>query len=130
MKRWQRELIRIVILAILFAFSWWLYGCAELYTPQGQATIATAEQIANIAGSAAATTYAGPVAGQMASAGLSALGSVLNGYIGSHAPASVVKASPGVAGVGAAVAPLLTNKTITTAEINAVNEAAAILAKK
>lgn len=129
MTRLKAEVIRVAIVAALFAFALWLYGCAELYTPTGQATIATAEQIANAAGTAAAESYGGPMAGQLASAGLNALGTVLNGYIGSHAPASVVKASPGVNGVGAAVAPLI-SQTVTTQMVNDVFAAAKIAAKK
>lgn len=120
---------------ILILISAGLIGCAQtestLTSPQGQAVIATAEQIANAAGTAAASAYGGPMAGQLASAGLSALGSVLNGYIGSHVPSNIVKASPGIAGVGAAVVPLISpNATVTTADVAKVNAAAAIAAKK
>ena len=110
-------------------------GCTEatnyLKTPQGSAILATSETVANVALSAAATTYAGPVAGQLTSAGLNALGTVLQGYIDRPVPASVVKASPGVSGVGVAVAPLIsTQKPVDQKDVDAVYQAAAIALKK
>ena len=124
-----RFLLAIGIFTACLAVDPYFSGCSSLSTPQGQATIAMAEQIANAAGTAAATTYGGPVAGQLASAGLDALGTVLNGYIGTKVPANIVKASPGVSGVGSAVAPLLA-KTITTQDVSAVFTAAKIVKKK
>ncbi len=93
--------------------------------------LATSETIANVAISAAATAYGGPAAGQLASEGLSALGSVLQGYIDKPVPVAVVKASPGVASVGKAVQPLIpVDKPITQSDVNTVYKAAAIAAKK
>jgi len=93
--------------------------------------VTTSEAIANVALSAAATTYGGPVAGQLASAGLSALGTVLQGYINKPIPPSIVKASPGVKGVGAAVAPLISPaRPVTQSDVNAVFQSASIAAKK
>lgn len=105
-------------------------SCAYLGSPQGQALLATSEGIAKVAVSAAATTYGGPVAGQLASAGLDALASVLQSYVGSRVPKAIVKASPGVASVGKAVAPLVTNAIVTQADVNTVYTAAKIAAKK
>lgn len=108
-----------------------LGACAEIATPQGQAVLGTAEQVAQVAGTAAAAAYGGPLAGQMASAGLFALGSVLNGYIGQQVPKSVVKATPGVSGVGAAVAPLIsTSKPVAPSDVAVINAAAQAAAKK
>jgi hypothetical protein len=108
-----------------------LTGCAYLQTPQGSALLTTSESVANVALSAAATTYAGPVARQLASAGLSALGSVLQAYVNRPIPPAIVKASPGVAGVGAAVAKDISpSKPVTQADVNAVYQAASIAAKK
>jgi alcohol dehydrogenase class IV len=72
-----------------------LVGCSTLNTPQGQAVISTGETLAKVAVTAAATTYGGPLAGQLASSGLDALATVLQSYVGSQVPAAVVKASPG-----------------------------------
>jgi hypothetical protein len=104
-------------------------ACGTLTTSQRSALLVGAETLANIAGTAAATYYGGPVAGQLASAGLSALGSVLQGYVGTTIPASVVEATPGVANVGAAVAALVApDHTVTQADVNTVNQAARIAA--
>jgi hypothetical protein len=124
MKMRKRQLIAFSVL-ILIA------GCAYLQTPQGSALLTTSESVANVALSAAATTYAGPVVGQLASAGLSALGSVLQSYVNRPIPPEIVKASPGVAGVGAAVAKDISpSKPVTQADVNAVYRAASIAAKK
>jgi hypothetical protein len=87
----------------------------------------SAQALANIAGTAAATYYGGPAAGEAASAGLSALGSVLQGYVGNTVPASVVQATPGIQGLSTAVMAVISqNHLITQADVNAINEAAAI----
>jgi hypothetical protein len=110
------------------------WACADtkqyLQSTQGKAVLATSETIAQIAVTAAATTYGGPLAGQLAGAGLNALGSVLQGYIDKPVPPSVVKASPGIKSVGKAVAPLIPTGPITQADVNTVYKAAAIAAKK
>src|SRR6266404_6608670 len=85
-------------------------GCTNL-TPNQRALLSSAETIASVAATAAATFYGGPVAGQLASAGLSALGTVLQGYVGTTVPTTVVQNSPGIAGVGAAVAAQIPQKT-------------------
>jgi len=54
-------------------------------------------------------------------------GTVLQGYVGSQVPASVVQTAPGVQGVGTAVLNVLAqNHKVTQADVNAINEAAAI----
>ncbi len=117
---------RLLIAAVIL-----ISGCAYLQTPQGKAVLATSETIANIALSAAATTYGGPAAGQLASAGLDALGTVLQGYIDKPIPPAVVKASPGIAQVGKAVQPLIpSDKPITQGDVNTIFQAASIAAKK
>jgi hypothetical protein len=75
--------------------------------------------------------YGGPAAGELASAGLSALGSVLQGYVGNTVPTSVVQASPGVANVGVAVAGVIApNHTVSQSDVNTVNQAAALIRMK
>ncbi len=115
-----------ILIAVVF-----ISGCAYLQTPQGKAMLATSETIANVALSAAASAYGGPAAGQLASAGLDALGTVLQGYIDKPVPSTVVKAAPGITAVGKAVAPLVpVDKPITQGDVNTVYKAAAIAAKK
>ncbi len=93
--------------------------------------LATSETIANVALSAAATTYGGPAAGQLASAGLDALGTVLQGYIDKPVPPAVVKAAPGIQPVAKAVSPLVASGVpVTQADVNTVFKAASIAAKK
>jgi hypothetical protein len=102
-----------------------LFGCT--FTPQQQELILNAVTIANVAATAAATTFGGPAAGQLASAGLSALSVVLQGYIGKNVPKVVVASSPGVGIVGPKVAELIPdNKPVTQDMVNAVNRAAVI----
>ncbi len=120
---------RLFILALL------LSGCADtrqfLQSPQGSAILSTSEAIANIAVQAAATTYGGPAAGQLAGAGLDALATVLQGYINKPIPTAVVKAAPGIKPVANAVAPLVqSNAPVTQGDVNAVFKAASIAAKK
>ncbi len=112
-----------------------LFGCVGaqqyLQSTQGKAVLATSETIAQVALEAAATNFGGPTAGRLASAGLDALGSVLQGYIDKPIPLSVVKASPGIQGVGKAVAPLLApGNPVTQTDVNTIYQAAAIAAKK
>jgi hypothetical protein len=103
-------------------------GCANM-TPQQKAIATSAETLASIAATAAATYYGGPQAGQLASAGLSGLGSVLQGYVGLTVPTAVVQNSPGIAGVGEAIAAQIPSKTpISQSTVDMVNRAAAIAA--
>ena len=102
-------------------------ACSSLTSSQKGALLVGAGTLANIAGTAAATYYGGSAAGKLASAGLSALGSVLQGYVGATVPQSIVQASPGVGGVGPAVANVIaSNQTVTQADVNTVNSAAQI----
>ncbi len=141
MKRVHRQSLRFLILSVIVSACWAVApvglftGCADtqqyLQSTQGKAVLATSETIAQVALEAAATNFGGPTAGKLASAGLDALGSVLQGYIDKPVPLSVVKAAPGVQGVGKAVAPLLApGNPVTQADVNAVYQAAAIAAKK
>jgi hypothetical protein len=71
------------------------------------------------------------LAGKLAGAGLDALGSVLQGYIGKLVPKAVVLATPGVKGVGKAVASKISStKPVTQADVNAVFQAAAVAKQK
>jgi hypothetical protein len=102
-----------------------MLGCANL-TPRQQMIATSAETLASIAATAAATYYGGPAAGRLASAGLSALASVLQGYVGAKVPPNVVQAAPGVAGVGEAVAAALPPRPVSQSTVDALNRAAAI----
>jgi hypothetical protein len=116
-------------LLLVGALSLFQPACGTLTNPQRGALLVGAGTLANIAGTAAATYYGGPAAGQLASAGLSALGSVLQGYVGANVPTSVVQATPGVAKVGAAVSGVIaTNHKVNQTDVNTVNQAAAIAA--
>jgi hypothetical protein len=106
-----------------------LCGCAELQSPQGQAIVATSETIAKTAVQAAASAYGGPLAGQLAGAGLDALATVLQGYLNKSVPPAIVKASPGITSVANAVAPLVGSGAVTQANVNAVFQAAKIAVK-
>ena len=102
-------------------------ACSTLTSSERGALLVGAESLANIAGTAAATYYGGSEAGELASAGLSALGSVLQGYVGASIPTAVVRATPGVGNVGAAVASVIApNKTVSQGDVNTVNAAAKI----
>jgi hypothetical protein len=112
---------------LIGAISLFQPACGTLSTSQRGALLVDAGTLANIAGTAAATYYGGPAAGQLASAGLSALGSVLQGYVGTAVPASIVEATPGVANVGSAIVPMIApNHTVTQSDVNTVNKAAQI----
>ncbi len=111
----------------LLLFALLMFGCADtqqyLQSPQGKAVLATAETIAHVA----ATAAGGPLAG----AGLDALAAVAQAYIDRPIPASIVKASPGIASVAAAVAPFVSSASpITQGDVNTLFQAAAIAVKK
>ena len=112
-----------------------LAGAATLFQPgcgsgggqEESALLVSAEELADIAGTAAAEYYGGPSAGAAASAGLYALGSVLQGYVGKPVPARVVEGAPGVKGVGSAVEGVVDPyENVTQADVNLVYEAAAL----
>jgi len=118
---------RTFSLLLAAALTFFQPGCSTLGNSTTGALLVDAETLAEIAGSAAATYYGGPAAGQLASAGLSALASVLQGYVGATIPTSIVQASPGVANVGAAVAAVIAPAhKVTQSDVNVVNAAAAI----
>lgn len=99
-------------------------------TPEQKANaLAVAGSLANDAVKAAATYYGGPVAGQLASAGLSAAAEVLQGYVDKKPPLQVIEKSPGVAGVGHVVVDYLKSKGIVTqATVDKIHTAATIAA--
>lgn len=112
----------ILILSVLF-----LFGCATPLSSTQQAILTTSGNLARIAVDVAATYYGGPAAGQLAQAGLDALGSVLQSYVGGTIPPEVVKASPGIKGVGAELVKVVSpNHVVSQADVKKVNEAAAI----
>ena len=114
-------------LLVIAALAFFQPACSTLTASQKGALLVGAESLANIAGTAAATYYGGPAAGELAGAGLSALGSVLQGYVGNTIPTSVVQATPGVANVGIAVSGVIApNHTVSQGDVNIVNQAAAI----
>ena len=120
-----------VALLAIGALAFFQPACSTLTSSQKGALLVGAQTLANIAGTAAATYYGGPAAGELASAGLSALGSVLQGYVGNTVPTSVVKATPGVANVGAAVAGVIApNHTVKQSDVDIVNQAAALIRMK
>jgi len=105
-----------------------LTGCATLTPTQG-ALLVDASTLAQVVLPAAAAAYGGPAAGQAASAGLSALGSVMQGYVNSKIPTAVVVASPGIGTLGDVAAQYISsNAKVTQANVNTVNAAAAIAA--
>jgi hypothetical protein len=133
MKMWKRQLLRFLIFAVL-AIGCLLISCSDtqqfVHSTQGTAIIATSETIAKTAVEAAASAYGGPLAGQLAGAGLDALASVLQGYLNRPVPAAIVKASPGIRSVANAVAPLVqSGAPVTQSNVNAVFHAAAIAAQ-
>lgn len=105
-----------------------LCSCANL-TPNQAAIATTATNLARIAVQAAAQYYGGPVAGELASAGLDGLAAVVPGYVGHPIPSGVIQASPGVKGVGTAlVAEIAPNHKVTQADADKVAQAARIAA--
>jgi hypothetical protein len=114
-------------LAAILTLAFFQPACSTLTASQRSALLVSAETLANIAGTAAATYYGGSAAGQLASDGLSALAGVLQGYVGTTVPANIVQATPGVAGVGPAVVNVIApDKKVTQADVNAVSAAAKI----
>jgi hypothetical protein len=122
-RRLRKQLLWVIAGGIAFMQP----ACSSLTSGERGALLVGAEALANIAGSAAASYYGGSQAGELASAGLSALASVLQGYIGATVPASVVQATPGIANVGTAIAPVIsTDKPVSQSDVNTINQAAAI----
>ena len=120
---------KLILIAFLFV------GCAGsqqfFSTPQGQAVLVNSQSLANVALNAVLAKNGGPMTNVLASTGLAALGSVLQAYVNQPIPTSVVQATPGVAGVGAAMVPLVSStKPVTQNDVNTVFNAATIAAKK
>jgi hypothetical protein len=115
---------RTLSLALVLLFA----GCSlSNMTPNQVAIATTATNIARIAASAAATFYGGPAAGALASDGLDALGSVLQSFVGAQIPTDVVKASPGIKGVGPALVDIVSpDHKVSQSDVDKVNRAAAI----
>lgn len=95
----------------------------------------TAEQnqtLANIAQTAvdfAANYYLGPLAGKAASDGIYSIAQVAQGYVGNTIPAAVLQASPGVKGVGAALAQVIApNQKVSQSAVDTAYKVAAIAA--
>jgi hypothetical protein len=102
-------------------------ACETLTTNQRSALLTGAETLAQTAVAAAAAYHGGSGSAALASDGLSALGAVLQAYVGATVPAPVVAASPGVPGVGGAVAKLISNsRAVSQSDVDTVNAAAAL----
>lgn len=98
-------------------------SCASWTPAQRSAFIGDITALASVA----AGLYGGPAA----AAGLNALGSVLQAYVGRTVPAKVVTAAPGVGTLGATVAPLIsTTAPVTQADATAIFSAAKEAASK
>lgn len=94
-----------------------LPSCANLTLDQRHALLTDATALASIA----AGIYGGPGA----AAGLNALGTVMQGFVGTVVPSKIVAASPGVGNLGANVVPLIsTTAPVTQADVNAIFSAA------
>jgi len=116
------KLIRLIILALM------LPACSTL-TPQQQALLTDANNLAQVAVNAAATIHLGPVAGPVASKGLFGLASVVQAYVGEKIPKQIVVASPGVEAVGQAVAKQIApNHVVKQSDVDAVLAAAKLAA--
>lgn len=112
------------LLALLLA------GCTTLTGPTGTKQIASTFSIdqrrafpgdATTLASIAAGIYGGPAA----SAGLNALGTVMQGYVGKLIPSAVVAASPGVGQLGVSAVPLVSSSVpVSQADVTAIFTAA------
>src|SRR3954471_1427357 len=94
----KKSLLPIISLVTLMAF-----GCQNVTPEQRSALLSTANNLARVAAEAAATYYGGPAAGVLAGQGLDAVAKGAKAYVGSALPPEVLKASPGIQGVGTAV---------------------------
>lgn len=80
---------------------------------------------------ALASFAAGAYGGPGASAGLNALGTILQGYVGSIIPSNVVAATPGVGSMGPDMAGLISNtKPVSQGDVNAIFAAAQLVVKQ
>ncbi len=119
----QLKIMKKILTSIICLF---FVACAAM-TPQQQAIATTATNLARIAVEAAATFYGGPGAGIAAAKGLDAVAAVIQGYVGNTIPPAVIKASPGVEGVGRAIVPLIApDHVVSQADVDKVARAAEI----
>lgn len=96
-------------------------------TPQQKAATQTLVNIAQIAVDGVATHYGGAEAGVLASDAFSSVAAVAQGYVGTKIPADVLRASPGVAGVGTALDKIIEpNHVVSQAAVDQAHKIAAI----
>lgn len=105
-----------------------LSGCAQDMTPaQRAATQDTLASIAQVVVNAVGYHYGGEQGAELASNGLNGLAAVAQGYVGSTIPESIIKAAPGVKGVGSNVAQLIEpNHVVKQSDVDAIQKAANI----
>lgn len=116
----------IIPAAIIVAFSQ-MGGCATTTTWQDKLAPDT---LANKAVTAAAEHYGGQKAADLASAGLSATASVLQGYVDKKPPLDIIVESPGVEGVGHILVDYLKDKgVVKQSTIDNLHKAATFAAK-
>lgn len=114
----------ILLIVVIFL----LLGCATTKTTW-QSKLAP-DTLANKAVVAAAEHYGGQKAADLASAGLSATASVLQGYVDKKPPLDIIVESPGVEGVGHILVNYLKDKKVVTqSTINNLHKAATFAAK-
>lgn len=112
---------KLILIPILL-----LCGCA---TTTWQSQLAP-DTLANNAIVAVAEHVGGTKAANLASAGLSAAGEVLQGYIDKKPPVDIITESPGVEGVGHVVLDWLKDKKVVTQKtVDNIHKAAAFAAK-
>lgn len=119
------------LLALLAIVS--LTGCTTVIDPvtgkKHLASTFSVEQRKAFLGdvTALASFAAGAYGGPGASAGLSALGAVMQGYVGTVIPSTVVAASPGVGSMGRDLAGLISpTAQVTQGDVDAIHAAAAL----
>lgn len=118
-----------LLLSLVLAVLVFCPGCATPLTPQQSAIATTASNLARIAVEAGASYFGGAGAADLASKGLDGLAAVIQGYVGAKIPAAIVKASPGVTGVGAAlVKQIAPNHVVSQEDVDKVAAAARIAA--
>jgi hypothetical protein len=112
----------------LLIFSTILFcGCGTTTTWQSQLA---PDSLATQAVVAAAKHYGGTKGANLASAGLSAAGEVLQGYIDKKPPLDVITSSPGVEGVGHVLVNWLKDKGVVTQSlIDNIHQSAAFAAR-
>lgn len=143
-------LVVLLIILLVGALPWYPYNRTWNYTPVGAillivviflllgcATTKTTWQeklapdaLANKAVVAAAEHYGGQKAADLASAGLSATASVLQGYVDKKPPLDIIVESPGVEGVGHILVDYLKDKgAVKQSTIDNLHKAATFASK-